>query len=303
MYLYLSNAPRTLYLITSSHDERLGRPRRALVFRATDKDSQAVVEFLPKDEVDLGNLVRLSSRIVKGCLGLISIENGEYLNFAKPARSNRLPGHVDIFLAVVTSATEVGNTRPTASSPESVAKIHEVSFYSLTSPTWDDYSAASDGLISPDAIDAAFRDNYSATPGSAPQFEHPCLPLGKILSSGTFYYAYDTPWDLSSRLSVRLSRRARDPNATHDLGNFDERFVWNEYILRSLLDFRARLSEQERMDLDCCQFLVSPSLYFSASTEKYHGRRYWPSKGMSGFLRWDFLSPRRMGRRLLPLWL
>ncbi|KAG2013815.1 phosphatidylinositol phosphate phosphatase [Coprinopsis cinerea AmutBmut pab1-1] len=237
MYLYLSNAPRTLYLVTSSHDEKLGRPRRALVFRAADKDSQVVVEFLPRDEIDLGNLVRLTNRIVKGCLGLISVEN-------------------DIFLAVVTSATEVGNTRPSASSPESVARIHEVSFYSLTSSTWDDYSIANDGFVSPDAIDASFRDNYMSSPGAPPPFEHPCLPLSKILSSGTFYYAYDTPWDLSSRLSVRLSRQARDRGAEHDLSLFDERFVWNEYIIRSLLDFRARLSDHERQDLDRCQFLI-----------------------------------------------
>lgn len=76
MYLYLGNNPRVLYLITSSHDERLGRPRRALVFRAGDISSQAVVEFLPKEEIDLANVVRLTSRVVKGCLGLISIENG-----------------------------------------------------------------------------------------------------------------------------------------------------------------------------------------------------------------------------------
>jgi hypothetical protein len=76
MYLYLGNNPRVLYLVTSSHDDRLGRPRRALVFRAGEAGSQAVVEFLPKNEIDLTNVVRLTSRVVKGCLGLISIENG-----------------------------------------------------------------------------------------------------------------------------------------------------------------------------------------------------------------------------------
>jgi synaptojanin len=76
MYLYLGNNPRVLYLITSSHDDRLGRPPRALVFRAGKANSQAVVEFLRKDEIDLANVVRLTSRVVKGCLGLISIEDG-----------------------------------------------------------------------------------------------------------------------------------------------------------------------------------------------------------------------------------
>lgn len=42
----------------------------------------------------------------------------------------------------------------------------------------------------------------------------------------------------------------------HDITNFDERFIWNEYIVRSLLDFRDRLDPQEREDLDRCQFIV-----------------------------------------------
>lgn len=77
MHLYLSDNPRTLYLATSSQDERRGCPARALVFRATQgSSSQAVVEFLPKSTVDLSSAVKLTSRVVKGCLGLISIANG-----------------------------------------------------------------------------------------------------------------------------------------------------------------------------------------------------------------------------------
>jgi synaptojanin len=77
MYLYLNESPRSLYLVTGSHDERLGRPRRALVFRASsDNHSQAVVQFLRKEEIDLSNAVRMTSRIVKGCLGLINVSGG-----------------------------------------------------------------------------------------------------------------------------------------------------------------------------------------------------------------------------------
>ncbi|KAF8969491.1 inositol polyphosphate phosphatase [Flammula alnicola] len=232
MYLYLGSNPRALYLVTSSHDERLGRPRRALVFRPGEGQAKAIVEFLPKDQVDLTSLAKLSNRVVKGCLGLISVEN-------------------DVFLAVITSATEVGNTRPSGTHPESVARIHEVSFYSLTSATWDDLSAAADPNLGPDVVEPSFRDGYGQP---APQvFEHPCMPLTKILSSGSFYYAIESPWDLSSRLAARLSR---DPKAPKEALTFDERFVWNEYIVRSLLDFRERLDAHERDDLDRCQFIV-----------------------------------------------
>jgi hypothetical protein len=77
MHLYLRENPRTLYLVTSSQEESNGRPRRVLVFRpAEDNPYQAVVEFLHKDQVNLSNTVRLTSRIVKGCLGLIYVTDG-----------------------------------------------------------------------------------------------------------------------------------------------------------------------------------------------------------------------------------
>lgn len=187
--------------------------------------------------------------------------------------SLELTGIADIFLAVVTSATEVGNTRPsTNSAPESVAKIHEVSFYCLTSSIWDDLAAVADVLPSPDAVDFMMRGvdpsnnsnyqyNHQSPAGAQPQvFEHPCLPLTKILSSGSFYYALEPHWDLSTRLGARL-RFGTDVRKKKDLGAFDERFVWNEYIVRSLLDFRERLDVNEREDLDRCQFIVRFPLY------------------------------------------
>jgi len=239
MHLYLAENPRTLYLVTGSQDDRQGRPRRALVFRAAEnKSSQVVVEFLPREEVNLSNAIKLTSRVVKGCLGLISVND-------------------DIFLAVVVSATEIGSTRPTGTHSESVAKIHEVGFFSLTSSTWDNsnlnYESPSPGP-SYEQTDAIFRDTYSQPNSSQTSLvEHPCAPLSKIISAGTFYYALEPYWDLSSRLPLRLER---DENSARDLGVYDERFVWNEYIVRSLVDFRDRLDAQEREDFDKCQFIV-----------------------------------------------
>ncbi|OCH92145.1 hypothetical protein OBBRIDRAFT_824865 [Obba rivulosa] len=241
MHLYLRDSPRTLYLVTSSQDELQGYPSRVLVFRAAESNpSQAVVEFLPKAEVDLTNAVRLTSRPVKGCLGLISISN-------------------DMFLAVITSATEVGNTRGSAPIPEVVAQIHDVGFYCLTSPLWDSLLTAGDPLASPgfgDQPDALLREpSYYQNSSPAPTYEHPCAPLSKIISGGTFYYASEPQWDLTSRLSVRLSR-ARAEQGRRNIAVYDERFLWNEFLVRSLLDFRERLDPHEREELDRCQFII-----------------------------------------------
>lgn len=164
----------------------------------------------------------------------------------------------DIFLCVVTSATEVGNLRPSAERAESVAKIHDVGFYCLTSSAWDEPTSGYDPASSPtfDQMDA-FRDGHSGTntPNGA-VYEHPCSPLAKIISAGTFYHAAEPHWDISSRLSHRLKR---DPGGAKDVGIYDDRFIWNEYIVRSLLNFRERLDPQERDELDACQFIVGDS--------------------------------------------
>ncbi|KAF7332240.1 Inositol polyphosphate phosphatase [Mycena kentingensis (nom. inval.)] len=213
--LYRSSNPsqRVLYLV-SPHN-------KVLAFSQSQNDVQAVVELLPQSQLPIASLVRLTTRVVK-----------------------------DVFLAVVTSATDVGNTRPTDTCAESVSRIHEVSFFSLTSSAWDELPVES--ISSPESVDAMLmRDNYGQS--TPPQiFEHPCLPLTKILSSGSFYFAKDAQWDISSRLAVRL---ARDKNAPYDL-TFDEKFIWNAFLVRSLLDFRSRLDSLERAEFDACRFIV-----------------------------------------------
>jgi len=78
MHLYLGDNPRALYLTTSQHDEKLGRPQRVLVFRvAPSNPSQAVVEFLHKDQVDLSSATLITKRVIKGCMGLIGVGGGE----------------------------------------------------------------------------------------------------------------------------------------------------------------------------------------------------------------------------------
>lgn len=144
---------------------------------------------------------------------------------------------------------------------------------------WDDLSLVGDALPSPtysEQVDVmSMRDSYQQQNSAQPAiFEHPCAALKKILSSGSFYYALSPHWDISSRLAERLSR----DSGVADLGGFDYRFVWNEYIVRSLLDFRERLDMQEREDLDRCQFIVSPARSPSAFASFLNNRTgsYYP---------------------------
>lgn len=135
---------------------------------------------------------------------------------------------------MVTSAIVIGNVTPNADKEEQVSRINEVAFFSLNSNVYDDLSLTSDAAGSPTAgsyemSDAYERDNFGhQMQTTQPVYEHPCSALSKIMSSGTFYYASNGRWDISTRLQVRTRRQT-----THDQSIFDPRFVWNEYIAGS----------------------------------------------------------------------
>lgn len=163
-----------------------------------------------------------------------------------------------MFLAVVLSATEVGNTRPSSPTAETVAQIHDVGFYCLTSSSWDDLSLSGESNSGYGDQGDMYMREYPSNGTSTPAPEHPCQALRKIIAAGTFYYAQEPQWDISSRLQRRLAR-----SEPWDAATCDDRFVWNEYIVKSLLDFRERLDAQERADLDRCQFIVRVVLFSS----------------------------------------
>lgn len=176
-------------------------------------------------------------------------------------------GHVaddlglDVFIAIVVSVTFLGNVRPGAQSPENVSRVQDVQFFCINSSAYDDLSQISDVLASPtfhefSELGSTYSQSSIQAPSAAPIYEHPCAPLVKILSTGTFYFATRPQWDISTRLGVRsnLSGNGMDKQ--------DNRFIWNEYIIQPLLDFRERLDQLEQSELDSCQFIVSTGFKF-----------------------------------------
>ena len=81
--------------------------------------------------------------------------------------------------------------------------------------------------------------------------EHPFHALKKLLNTGKFYYSVD--FDLTRRLQDRIENN----NHTVDIASLDEGLLWNSYMIRPLLQFRERLTNQERKALDRSQLLTS----------------------------------------------
>lgn len=181
--------------------------------------------------------------------------------------------------------------RPSAEAPESVSRITDVGFFSLNSSTWDTISGGAEAFTSNggDYDEYNPRDTYSYT-NPQPIYEHPCSSLMKILSTGTFYYARAPQWDISSRLGKRISKGKLFGSETI---SYDERYLWNEYIVRCLLDFREKLDPVERQELDQCQFVVRSKYQFHGASP-LTSLRSWLSKATLVFSRSRYPHHRRM---------
>lgn len=113
-------------------------------------------------------------------------------------------------------------------------------------------------------------ENDNSNDRREPVVEHPCAALKKLLSGGSFYYSSD--FDLTNRLQDRCVEPAcggvrleltedlntrSTYNVTYDFDTLDDEFLWNSYMIKPLMDFRARLRDHEREALDKSRILTS----------------------------------------------
>lgn len=195
----------------------------------------------------------------------------------------------DIFLAVIAHAQPLTSRY---NPEEQVSRIQSVDFYSVSSTSWDDWHGGAAGLPPPAnasgagglddgyALDHTSLSSYSSNSGTstptyqssssndpANAFAHPATAMRKILSNGHFYFSSGN-YDISTRLEERLRRRdeyTSPPSASGEISydnddkssSYDSRFVWNSFLMDSLLDFRSNLSSSEKSSFDEAAFVVS----------------------------------------------
>lgn len=194
--------------------------------------AKAVVEVVKEQEIQALTLQRLTAKSIYGSLGLINVGQ-------------------DLFVAVVTSAQEVGAIRP----GETVMRITSVSFYCVNRSTWDETLISEAPGSQPEMHDS-YGPGHEGAVTQPSVYEHPCTSLKKFLGTGTFYFAQGGTFDLSTRLSKRLADAARAQKSGHDIAQYDGRFVWNNYMIEPLIHFRERLDRAHRARLDDGCFLL-----------------------------------------------
>lgn len=230
--VFLKDAPqRSIALATDSH---------VLIFRHSPSIASArlgsstsisegevprcIVEFAPWEGQDMTGYRTLTSLNIQGTLGLVTL-NG------------------DVFLCVVNGSTKVATVRP----GETVQRILSVEFHCLSRPDFDHLLHDQVNPFPTDSLDA---DGYDHGGHREPLLEHPCMALKKLLSGGSFYYSAD--FDLTKRVQDRPMS-----SSTVAIDSLDGGFLWNAYMIQPLVDFRSRLSENEKSALDKSAILTS----------------------------------------------
>lgn len=229
---------------------------------------RAVIETVPFNELDGFETLRKLHDQAFGCLGLINIGS-------------------DLFVGIIDHANSVGNIRP----GEKVLRVSSVRIYCLNKSLWDDNSSTYEddfgGPLDPQGAKPLPHEAGYTPSNQANIIEHPCASIRKLMSTGTFYFAKDGTFDLSRRLEKRIGTatltKRQSPKsvplisfaeeasaasthidddeqstATSSLQDgFDDRFVWNTYLLQSLHEYKSRLEPEERRALDKESFFTT----------------------------------------------
>lgn len=205
---------RTLALESTTH---------VLLFRYIHETQKCAIELIPKTSFVSQPYKQLSRTRPHGFLGLIEIND-------------------DVFLCVITS--KIHAAQPL--SGESINKIADVEFHSLTNDSWDFLDLNSNGYPS---METDMDPQSSNQPPRIPQ--HPCYELRKLLSDGSFFYSSD--FDLTSTLQgrgVNLKQRL-----SVDLYHTD--YMWNDFMMQGIVSFRNNLSDKDKRVLDNDHFLTT----------------------------------------------
>ncbi|CAJ0761633.1 5962_t:CDS:10 [Entrophospora sp. SA101] len=207
--------PRSLVFIQSKTSENyLSSDNIALLFEPIPGNynvnvPKCKVQLISNLEFDLHQYRLFNTKPMYGCLGLIEVEKG-----------------------VVTDCKHIGRIRP----GESVHRIIDVEFYSLTNNSWD-YSSTTYSNSS------RLHDEDNSSSVSV----HPCNQLRKLLSNGHFYFSSN--FDLTRTLTVRASMSKADKYS------YDSHFLWNKFMIKELLNYRSKLSDPEQIAMDNSGFL------------------------------------------------
>lgn len=146
---------------------------------------------------------------------------------------------------------------------ETVNKINGIEFYSVNSNAWDFLTLDMNGYAIDYNISLAGNSPIDSSSRNHMGIEHPCASIRKLLSNGSFYYSSN--FDVATVLQYRGGSGISKPGLALDMA--DRSFMWNNFMIEGLINFRSRLSDAQRQELDDCHFLTTAIRGFAESKD------------------------------------
>ncbi|KAG0357701.1 inositol polyphosphate 5-phosphatase [Gamsiella multidivaricata] len=212
--------------------------RRRMAFATTKKTASSVSLLGTTTTMAIGTTSTTASTSTSTSASLVSTTEFRRLQSAITSSTTVASTTVDTFIALVTGCVKVGDLRL----GETVYRIVAVKFFSLTGNTPDE-----------DMIPAPYNPETASENEGPTMMPHPCRDLEKVLCNGAFFFS--PQFDLTRSIQSRALKLHEKQSAESNL-NYDERFLWNMFMLKELLVFRSHLDEQEREELDSGGLLV-----------------------------------------------
>lgn len=222
MRLFLRQTPREIALLSNGYvlvfKKNTNHQTRTKV-KNPNFESTLVVESISESLLEKNNFVELNRLSSSGLLGIIHIN-----------------GH--IFIGVITCIRKVGSSRWRLQNNqpaylESIFQILNVDFYCIDDNMFD-------GMFA----------NMSEQDQDHLITEHPCGPLKKFFSQGSFYYSRD--FDITSTIQKRGINNRHD----RDLNPNDPRYIWNMNLISEMLLLRTRIPVEEKLLFDKGKFIT-----------------------------------------------
>ncbi|KAJ3380706.1 inositol polyphosphate 5-phosphatase [Lobulomyces angularis] len=200
----------------SKHYVRYQNPR-SIVLKSKKSTSSLVVEkiganvilnYTKNTEIKWNEYTPLIQRDVYGTLGLIQINN-------------------DVFFSIITQIEKIAEFENNST----VYRILKLSFFSCISNKYDNLSDFTENLLSDQQqSNSDYQQNTVVV--------HPCQALNKLLLGGSFYFCMDL--DLTRNMQKRETDFEIGISKTNLFQSFDTHFVWNQHLLKSILQVREK---------------------------------------------------------------
>lgn len=210
MRIFVGKSPRSIVLCSNGYNlsfRRLLGPQQQQQYLKTPI---VALKSIPDRELTEENgYLEVKNRILNGLLGLVAV-NG------------------DLFVAVITGVQKVGFPRwrqedKRIVTTENVYKVLDVDFHSLDTSVFDYL------------FQEISEQNYEKLVN-----EHPCGPLKKLFSDGTFYFSRN--FDISNVLKSHGLAHSMD----YTIDNQDKNFIWNANLVTEIINWRSRIPAEEK---------------------------------------------------------